>query len=108
MLKGCWTVVATTQGAQGGGSPLLILVLFSLAFWFLLIAPQRKKQKEQTKMIAMLKSGDSVVTSGGVYVTVVNVKPDRFVVKTVDGSKFEIHRTFIQSRVEKSDHSEEK
>lgn len=91
-----------TQGPQGGGSPLLILVFFSLAFWFLLIAPQRKKQKEQAKMISELKSGDDVLTNGGVYGTIVNVKPDRFVVKTMDGSKFEIHRSCIQTKLDKN------
>ena len=48
--------------------------------WFLIIGPQRKRQKEHEKMLSELKSGDEVVTSGGIFATVTNVKEDRLIV----------------------------
>ncbi|MDR1665562.1 MAG: preprotein translocase subunit YajC [Puniceicoccales bacterium] len=90
------------QGAQGSGQPFLILLLFSLAFWFLLIAPQRRKQKEQAQMMAALKTGDDVITSGGIYGTITNVKSDRLIIRTADTTKIEVSRHFIQGKVEKA------
>ena len=40
--------------------------------WFLIIAPQRKRQKAHDKMLSELKNGDEIVTSGGVYCTITN------------------------------------
>ena len=51
-------------------------------------------------MLAELKSGDDIVTNGGIYGTITNVKDDRFVVRVSDGVKIEVGKTFIASRVE--------
>lgn len=80
------------------GSSLFIMLFFTLAFWFLLIAPQRKRQKAQERMIAELKDGDEVMTTSGVFGTILQVKGDRFVLKTGD-SKLELHKNFIQTRL---------
>jgi len=57
------------EGAgQGGGFGALVpLILMFVIFYFLLIRPQQKKQKEHRKMVENLKKGDRVVTSGGLY-----------------------------------------
>ncbi len=60
-------------GGSGLGGLLPILIMFA-AMYFLLIAPQRKKQKQHQKMISELTSGADVVTSGGIYGTITNVK----------------------------------
>ena len=53
------------EGAQGGGFGALVpLILMFVIFYFLLIRPQQKKQKEHRKMIENLKKGDRVVTTG--------------------------------------------
>jgi preprotein translocase subunit YajC len=93
---------------QGGGGALVTFLPFILMFaamWFLMIAPQRKKQKEHQKMINSLASGDEVLTSGGIYGTVTNVKADRLVVKIADNTKIEIARSFV-TQVEKKTASE--
>jgi len=90
------------------GSSLMSFLPFVLMFaamWFLLIAPQRKKQKEHQKLISSLATGDEVLTSGGIYGTVTNVKPDRIVVKIAENTKIEIARSFVTS-VEKKAASE--
>ena len=60
---------------------ILFLGLMFAAMYFLMIAPQRKKQKAHEKMLSELSSGDEIVTTGGIYGTITNVKDDRFVVR---------------------------
>jgi preprotein translocase subunit YajC len=85
----------------GGFGFILIMGLMFAAMWFLLIAPQRKKQKELQKMISQLQTGDEVMTAGGVYGVISNVKEDRFVLKIADSTKIEVNKTFIQSVLKK-------
>lgn len=98
--------LAQAQPASTGGSMLmqiLPLVLMFGAMYFLLIAPQRKKQKEHEKMMSALKSGDEIVTTGGLYGTITSVKEDRFVVRIGDGQKVELGKGFVHALVKKSD-----
>ncbi len=73
--------------------------LIAAGFYFILIAPQRKKQKEHDKMLSTLGAGDEVVTSGGIYGVIVSVKQDRFVVRIADNTKIEVGKGFIQAVV---------
>lgn len=68
--------------------------------WFLVIAPQKKRQKQQESMIKALKTGDKILTSGGVYGEITNVKDDRLVVKIADNVKIEVARPFVANKVE--------
>ncbi len=68
--------------------------------WFLIIAPQRKRQKAHDKMLSELKSGDEIVTTGGIFGTITNVKDDRFIVKIADGTKVELGKSFVSSKVD--------
>ena len=85
---------------------LIFYGLLFAALYFLMIAPQRKKQKAHEKMLSELTSGDEIVTSGGIYGTITNVKEDRFVVRIADNTKIEVGKGFIQSIAKKT--SEEK
>ena len=82
--------------------------LLFLGFYFLFIAPQRKKQKELEKMIASLQPGDEVLTTGGLYGTITSIKDDRFTVRIGDNTKVEIAKGFIQTAVRAADASEDK
>jgi preprotein translocase subunit YajC len=64
-------------------SPFIPLIIIFAIFYFLILRPQQKKAKEQTKFIAELKKGDMVVTSSGIVGTVKSVT-DRFVMLEVD------------------------
>ena len=90
------------QGAPGGGSlgSLLPIILLFAGMWFLLISSQRKRQKEHDKMITELKKGDKIVTTGGLFGTIVNVKKDRFVIEIADDTKVDLGKQFISSKVE--------
>lgn len=95
---------AQAAAPGGGSSQFIILGLMFAGMYFLIIAPQRKRQKAHDKMLTELKSGDEIVTSGGIYGTITNVKDDRFVVRIADDTKIELSKTSIGSRVgEKSD-----
>jgi preprotein translocase subunit YajC len=98
---------ASPSPFSGLSSPTLIAYgLMFVAMYFLMIAPQRKKQKELQKMIESLQAGDEVLTTGGIYGQITNRKDDRFVVRIAENTKVEIARGFIQTVVKKT--SEEK
>ena len=77
-----------------GGLPLLLLMF--VAMYFLLIAPNQRKQKQWREMLSNLKQGDKVTTNGGMRGTIVSVKDDVLVIKTApDNVKFEIVKSAI-------------
>jgi preprotein translocase subunit YajC len=85
-------------GQPQSGMPSMMIIGYVLLFaamYFFMIAPQRKKQKEHEKMLKSLQSGDEVVTTGGIYGTITNVKEDRFVVRIADNTKVEIGKGFV-------------
>ena len=101
--------LAQAQPAPTGASALVQLAPLALlmaAMYFLVFAPQRKKQKQHEAMLGELKSGDEVVTSGGIYGTygtITSVKEDRFVVRIGENHKVEVGKGFISTVVKKAD-----
>ena len=95
-----------TAPAPGGSgfnpSILLFYGLIMAAMWFLLIAPQRKKQKDLQKMISGLSAGDEVLLAGGIYGEITSVRPDRLIVRIGDNTKVEVEKSFIHTVVRKS------
>ena len=77
------------------------LVLLFAIFYFLLIAPTRKKQKLHAEMIRSLKNGDQIVTSGGIRGTVVGLADDYIQVRVADQVKIEIMRSHVSDVVTK-------
>lgn len=98
---------APTTGQQQG-SPMAGLISFApmiliiVAMWFLIIAPQRKKMKEHQKMVEALSTGDEVLTTGGIFGTIVQRKEDRFVVRISDNCKVEVEKSAIGSVLKKA------
>jgi len=97
----------TAAPANGpGGADWRILIFYGFLFaamYFILFAPQRKKQKELAKMLAAITTGDEVITTAGIYGTITNVKDDRFVVRVADNTKIEVGKAFVQAVVKKSE-----
>ena len=90
------------QAAPANSTGLMIstVVMFGAVFaifYFLIIRPQNKKQKEAQKMIAAVKKGDKVVTIGGVHGTVSAVKEKTVVIKVDDSAKIEFTKSAIAS-----------
>lgn len=85
--------------AGGGIGQFLPIILLFVGMWFLIIAPQRKRQKAHDKMLTELETGDEIVTTGGIYGTITNVKDDRFVVRIADNTKVEIGKGFVSTKI---------
>ena len=81
---------------------LIFMALIFGAMYFLMIAPQRKKQKEHEKLLASLGSGDEILTTGVIFGVITNVKDDRFVVRIADNTKIELGKGFIQTVVKRA------
>lgn len=86
---------AWAQDAGGQGDPLLgflpLIIIFVL-FYFLLIRPQNKKQKEHRDMVAALSSGDEIVTGGGTLGKVTEVGDQILTVEIADGVSIKVQR----------------
>ena len=79
-----FTLLQTAPAAQGSGlSMWIMLALIFVVMWFFMIRPQRKQQKELDNFRSSLKNGDKVVTIGGIYGTVCEVK-DAYVLVEID------------------------
>ena len=80
----------------GGISGLLLPVLFFVVLYFLMIAPNQRKQKKWQEMLGQLKSGDRVTTNGGLRGTVLHVKDDVVIVRVQpDNLKLEFVKSAI-------------
>lgn len=79
------------------GSLIVTVVLMIGIFYFFLIRPQNKKQKEMEKMLAALKKGDKVVTIGGIHGVVSSTKEKTVILKVDDNVKLEFNRSAIAS-----------
>tara|TARA_Y100000758_G_C15964523_1_gene390850 strand:- start:485 stop:769 length:285 start_codon:yes stop_codon:yes gene_type:complete len=82
------------QGQSSWGSLVPLLIMLGI-FYFLLIAPMRKRQKQQDQMIKDLKTGDHVLTVGGIYGTIVGIKDDRLTLRIADQVKVNVAKSSI-------------
>jgi preprotein translocase subunit YajC len=94
---------------QGEGSPgdafkmfIPMLIIFAI-FYFMLLRPQQRKEKQRKKMIEEIKSGARVLFSGGIIGTVVNVKESTFIIKIAEKVKIEVARGAVVRVLEKGD-----
>ena len=72
----------TASGSGSMWSSIIMMALIILVFWFFIIRPQRKKDKETAKMRSELQIGDEIVTIGGIMGVVVNVTEDNITIET--------------------------
>ncbi len=86
----------------------LPFVLIFVIFYFFIIRPQNKKQKDTERMISALKKGDKVVTIGGIHGVVSSTKEQTVIVKVDDDTKIEFSRSAVASVVTDKPVKEEK
>jgi len=99
------------QGADGApqGSGIAMFVylgLFLVLMYFMLIRPQKRREKERRALLDAVKSGDRVLFAGGFLGTVANVKEKTLVVKIADNVRVEIARASVAQILEKGDSPE--
>ena len=99
-----------TQGSTAGstgsaGSMTTTFITFGLIiliFYFLMIRPQKKKDKEAREMLNAMKKGDKVVSIGGIHGTVIAVKEQTVIVKVDDNTRLEFSKSAISQVVDKA------
>jgi preprotein translocase subunit YajC len=99
------------DGGGASGQLITTFVTFGLViaiFYFLIIRPQNKRQKETKRMLEALKKGDRVVTIGGIRGLVQSVKDDTVVVKVDDQVKLEFSKSAVSNVLERKESKAEK
>lgn len=95
------------MGQQGGLAGMMLpLAMFAAIFYFLIIRPQKKKQKAHENMLASISKGSEIVTAGGFFGIVREVLDDSYIVELAEGIKVRILKSSIsikRNEGEKSD-----
>lgn len=91
---------AEAGAAQQGGlmGMLFPLAIFVLIFYFFIIRPQRKRDKQQKNMIDSIARGDQIITIGGFYGTVREVRDDSFQIEIAEGVRVTILKSAVQGK----------
>lgn len=86
---------ASPGGAGGMGGTLFMLIAIFAIFYFFMIRPQQKKQKELQKSRESMKSGDKVVTAGGIHGRIKEVGDTWFLVEIADGVRIKVEKSSV-------------
>ena len=86
---------ARPQGGVGMFTALFPFLLVFVIFYLLIVMPQRKRQKKHQTMVEQLRPGDRIITSGGMYGTVMGVQPDRIELKVAANVKIDITKSAV-------------
>ncbi len=90
--------MGTSGGAgqpAGGLTPLIPMILMFVIFYFLLIRPQQKKQKEHREMIDNLKKGDRIITGGGLHGRITGVSDTTLTVEIAEKVRVKVNRASV-------------
>ncbi len=92
--------MAQPQGGQQGGGMIGTLIMFAAIFaifYFMIIRPQQKRQKEKEKMLNALKKGDKILTSGGIHGVVAGLDEKTVLIEVAKDVKIKFERSAIAS-----------
>jgi len=90
--------MAPPQGGQGGGEIYSTLIMFGLIiaiFYFMIIRPQQKRQKEREALLGQIKKGDKIITAGGIHGDVVGLDEKTLLIEIADKVKVKVERNSI-------------
>jgi preprotein translocase subunit YajC len=88
-------LLQATDGQGGLIGNLILIGGIALIFYFFMIRPQQKRQKDQKSFIEAVKKGDMVVTVGGVHGKVIGVEEDTFILEVDRGAKIKFEKSSI-------------
>lgn len=89
----------TGTGMSGGMSNIIMMVALIAIFYFFMIRPQTKRQKEIRKFRESLTAGDKVVTAGGLFGKIKEVKNDSFIVEIAENTRVRIAKDSVYPSV---------
>ena len=95
-------IAMAPQGqGQGGGlfGTLIMFALIILIFYFMILRPQQKRQKERDKMLSSVEKGDKIISVGGVHGTVVGLEEKTLLVQIADNVKVKLEKSAISAVV---------
>lgn len=88
-------LLQASDGGNGGMMSLIMIVALIAIFYFFMVAPQQKKQKKINAFRDSLKNGDKVMTAGGIYGRVREVKDNTVILEIADGVRIKIDKNSI-------------
>jgi preprotein translocase subunit YajC len=92
----CGAAIFWQSAPQSGGLTMFLpLILIMVIFYFLMIMPAQRKQKKVAEMLKNLKTGDKVITNGGIYGTVVGLENDAVQLRIAEQVKIKVSRSAI-------------
>jgi len=91
---------APAAGGASNYTGILMMVLIFVVFYFFMIRPQSKRQKEIKKQREAMKTGDSVVTSGGIYGKVKDIKETTIVIEIADNVRIKVDKNSVFATAE--------
>ena len=93
------------EGTEGGTTSIWTMVIFVVLLfglmYFVMIRPQRRRQKEHEQLMQELQKGDNVMTAGGIYGRIESVSDDSVVIKVESGATLRVARSSVVVRQEK-------
>ena len=101
-------IAMTPQGGQGGGGFLSTIVMFGLIifiFYFMILRPQQKRQKERQHLLESIKKGDKVITAGGMHGTVIGLDEKTVLLQVADDVKLKFDRSAISTITREADNT---
>lgn len=104
------TIAEAAPAAGGGGSPLqfpiMMVILFGIMY-FMMIRPQKRREKARKEMIANVKTGTDVLLTSGIMGQIINVKETTLIVRIAENTKIEVVRSAISQVLEKGETPDE-
>ena len=100
-IGGCYPAAAEGEETSSPWIMIVFLVIIFAMFYFVMVRPQRKRQKEHETMTRELQKGDRVITAGGIYGTIESLSDDSIVIKVESGATMRVARGSVAGRREK-------
>src|SRR5437588_13108216 len=94
--------VAPSAAPGGGIISFVPFIFIFIIMYFMLFRPQKKRQQEQQRLVAALKTGDKVVTNAGIHGLIVNVKDTTVMLKVADNVKIEMEKSAVSNVLKES------
>src|SRR3984893_4384327 len=94
---------APAPGPGGGFGFFVPFIFIFIIMYFMLFRPQKKRQQEQQRLIASIKTGDRVVTNAGIHGLIANVKETTVMLKVADNVKIEMEKSAIANVLKASE-----